>query len=408
MSDRRQELMAFLDLGGGQFRHERRLLTGHLTLIEKILKSEPVPAPHFVEIHPSGECNNTCRWCRGPSEVKTPNFPTSMLAKDTLLKLVDEFHRLGVKGVLYDGYYGEPLLNPATVPAMAKAVKLGMQVGLGTNGVLLDRSVRDIAARVNYVRVSLDAGSNETFNVLKGTSGTPFDVILTNLRELVAVRQAEHTGVRIGISYILQPENIAEILSITDKARSVGIDSAQFKLALSDPMGRLTREQIDTAYEQLAAAKARYPEKQLQVAVMQSKEEAIREMSTPVCPDFDVCYAHNVMSVVGPDGNVYACCEHTDRPEESFGNIETSSFEDIWLGRQKQQVMARLRPRESCTVCSRYNTRINRFLGFLAAEYSKDAGFLELLRSVHAAVSKEDGVYDMWQRKGPAAGTQSP
>lgn len=401
MSDRLQELMAFLNQGWGQFRHERRLLTGHLALIERILKSEPVPAPHFVEIHPSGECNNICRWCRGPSGDKTPDFPASMLAKDTLLNLLDELHSLGVKGVLFDGYYGEPLLNPATVPAMTKAVELGMQVGLGTNGMLLDRSARDIAARINYVRVSLDAGSNETFNALKGTRGAPFDVILANLRELVAVRQAEHTSVRIGISYILQPENIAEVLSVTDRAMSIGIDSVQFKLALSDPMGRLTEEQIDAAYEQLAAAKARYPREQLQIAVMQSKEEAIGEMSEPVCPDFDVCYAHNVMSVIGPDGNVYPCCEHTDRPEESFGNVETSSFEEIWLGRQKRDVMARLRPRESCTVCSRYNTRINRFLEFLAAEYSKDAGFLELLRSVHASVSKEDGVYDVWQKKGP-------
>jgi len=403
MSDERQKLLNFLNTGTGQFRYERQVLTSDFSRIENILKGESVPPPLFVEIHPSGNCNLVCRWCRGPSGNKIPDFPASMLSLDVLERLIDELSRLGVKGVLFDGYYGDPLLNPHTIPAMKKAVELEMQVSLGTNGTLLRQSVWQVAAQLTYVRISLDVASSATHNLLKGTRGSPFEAILKNLSGLVAVKRKQKTNVRIGISYLLQPENISEIGSITEKAKSLGVDHVQFKLTLSDPMGRLTMAQIDTAYQQLAEAQKKYSCKDFRITVMQSKQEAVEEMTVPSSPDWDRCYAHYLMAVVGPEGNVYPCCEHTDRSWESFGNIKEQSFEEIWFGKRKHDTMACLCPSQDCTVCSHYNTRINRFLGFVMTEYSNDASFLGLLGSARASLLEEGENYDLWQKGQPSA-----
>lgn len=394
-----RKLEELLNLGEGQFRYERQLLINNLDLVEKIIKGEPVPFPLFVEIHPSGKCNNNCRWCRGESGKKTPHFAPSLLDEKVLLRLIDELHGLGVKGLLFDGYYGEPLLNPATVSAMRKAIDLEMQVGLGTNGRLLDSSVREVAVYANYVRVSLDVGSNEMYNLLKGTKGKPFNRIIGNLTELAKLKRERKTKVRIGVSFIIQPENVSEIISITEKVKSIGADDIQFKLAMADLLGRLTREQVDTAYQHLETAKTRYSTEKFSVIIMQTKKEAIKEMTTSISPDYDVCYPHHLMSVIGPEGNVYPCCEHTDRPGESFGNVNKSSFAEIWSGKRKQEVMGSINPSIDCPICSRYNARINRLLNFLAFEYLKDPNFFNRLRSVLPSLLEERDGYDLWQQK---------
>lgn len=404
MESRRKKLSEFLNLGEAQFSYERQLITNNLDLIEKIIKGESVSVPLFVEIHPSGICDNECRWCRGISGKKIPDFAPQMLNKDVMIKLINEFHALGVKGILFDGYYGEPLLNPATIPVMREALDLGFQVGFGTNGRLLDKAARDVAVRATYVRISLDAGSNEMFNLLKGTTGKPFDVIVDNLTKLIKLKRKRKTNVRIGISFLLQPENISQIKAITQKARSIGVDYIQFKLTMGDPLGRLTRDQIEEVYRVLENVKAPYSTNEFDVVIMQGKEEAINEMIPSIRPDFNICYIHQLMSVIGPDGNIYPCCEHSDRPSEAFGNIKEDSYSKIWFGDRKFEVMNSIIPSKNCTICSRYNTRVNRFIDFLSAEYKKDPNFLNWLRYTLPFSSENKEVNDLWTKKaGPPA-----
>ncbi len=399
MDIRKKKLLNFFNLGEAQFRYEQQLVSHHLDLLEKIIKGEPVPVPLFVEIHPSGVCDNECRWCRGISGKKAPNFAPQMLSKDVMSKLINELHLLGVRGLLFDGYYGEPLLNPATISNMREALNLGFQVGLGTNGKLLDEKAREVAVYANYVRISLDVGSNDMHNLLKRTTGKPFDVIICNLKKLIKLKKERQTKLRVGISFLIQPENISQIEAIIKKAKRIGVDYIQFKLTMGDPIGKLTQDQIVDAYQKLENAKIKYSASEFDVVMMQSKEEAIKEVVSSGIPDFKVCYIHQLMSVIGPDGNIYPCCEHTDRPPEAFGNINEDSFSNIWFGEKKTKVMSSIIPPKNCTICSRYNTRVNRFMEFLASEYMRYPTFFTWLRDTLPGLLEDREEYDLWEKK---------
>ena len=381
-------LQQFLQLGEAQFQYEKKLLLNNFEMIECIIKGLTPPPPFCVEVHPSGFCNNNCRWCRGESGKKTPDFSPCNMEKEALLNLVDQVKNIGSQRILFDGYYGEPLMNPATKEAMNKALEIGLEIALGTNGLLLNEEVREVIVKGKYVRISLDAGSNETHNLLKKTKGKPYDEIIKNLAELVKLKNEIKSEVRIGISFIIQSENICEIIDVAKTAKEIGCNLIQFKISMADPMGILTEEQLDEVFNLLEQTKQSYEDSLFNVVVVTSKKDAMKESSNRLRPDYTNCYANILMPVIGPDGNIYPCCEHSDNPGESFGSIYTKSFKDIMEGSQREKVMNSINPSVTCGFCSRYNNRINRFINFIADENKKEPHYLDWLKQIKTQIKE--------------------
>ncbi|NQT22195.1 MAG: radical SAM protein, partial [Candidatus Omnitrophica bacterium] len=130
----------FLKLGKGHFRYEEELLLNNWNFVENALKGK-MQLPLMVDVQPTSICNNRCRWCIGDKHRPTEHVSIS---ESTMLKLIDNLCGYGVKTIRFSGYYGEPLCNPATIPAAKKAIDKGMRVGLHTNGRLLNRQAREV------------------------------------------------------------------------------------------------------------------------------------------------------------------------------------------------------------------------------------------------------------------------
>lgn len=307
---------------------------------EDKLMRESGKVPLYVDIHPSGICNQHCRWCIGVNKGLSSDF----LSRTVMMRVVDEAKDMGVKCLVFDGFYGDPLMNPNTIDVMDKAIGLGMSVGLGTNGSLIGLG-DDVLINLTYIRISLDSCRNDVYNLLKNTEGKQADHIINNVKNLLSLKKRKNKSVRVGLSFLLQPETANDIEGAVLLGKSMGVDHIQFKIDLCNNDLSLSR---------------------IQESIDRSRKHS--DMSFSVFSDIFItkprykkCFIPYLIPVIGSDGQVYTCCECSDRQDRSYGNVYQQSLQDIWRGQRKKKVADSING-EECEVCSRHNWRINNFV----------------------------------------------
>ena len=95
---------------------------------------------------------------------------------------------------------GEPLLNPHTPEFIDRVTAHGVQVGLVTNGTRLLDAV-DALSQCTWIGVSVDAGTDATFNRLKGLppTSTALSLLADNIAVLMDYARQHH--LRLGYSH---------------------------------------------------------------------------------------------------------------------------------------------------------------------------------------------------------------
>jgi len=143
----------------------------------------------------SNECNLACRFCISKKYLKKGEF----LPANTAYDLFEDLDQMGVKSIVFSGG-GEPLLHPH-FDDIITAANSAFKIGLFTNGLELYNHI-DVLKRFTFIKISLDAGSKESYKIIKGKD--KFNQVIEN-----AFLAQTYTNVTIG--YVLQPENISEL-----------------------------------------------------------------------------------------------------------------------------------------------------------------------------------------------------
>ena len=219
----------FLDRERPPFNYERQLFNDHFCWVLPALR-EDTPTPYELEIQPSSKCNLRCEWCCGTALTcgKLPDKLGSEEMRTIAGRVADlSDEEFGIETVKFCGTTGEPLMNPHTAHTISMFKNLGKRVILFTNGVLLD--VEDSAGipNLDYValgdrlNVSLDCGSEETFQAIKKAKG--FGRIVKNLERIVRRKTELGTDLDIRLSYVISTKNQAEIYQTAKLAQRLGL-----------------------------------------------------------------------------------------------------------------------------------------------------------------------------------------
>ena len=167
-------------------------------------------------------CNFACRHCYVP-----PDFPRKYRKKQLstagVLSVLDQLKGLGC---LYLGFTGgEPFMRPDIFKILAYARSQGFEVIIYTNGSLIDAVAAKALARLrlNKVDITLPAMTEETFDLITGTSGMRAKVF-------AAITALHSQGVPLGFKTCLVKENKKEIRAISGFARSL---KAEYRLSTS-------------------------------------------------------------------------------------------------------------------------------------------------------------------------------
>lgn len=219
-------------------------LLAHVDHWRNIKRGRPVPPPILVTVDPTNVCNLNCVWCNAAYIRKTRK---NQLSEKALSSLADYLPRWGeghsgwkpgVSAVCIAGG-GEPLLNPHTSTFIDQLRRNEIEVGIVTNGTLIDRSI-DALSHTTWVGVSLDAGQKRTFNSLKGLpkDNDLFDKILTNIALLVDYAKSHNNrlgldrpGYGVSFKYLLYKENIGQVFEAAKLAKELGCKNIHFRPA---------------------------------------------------------------------------------------------------------------------------------------------------------------------------------
>ena len=135
--------------------------------------------PVLVDIDPvDGVCNLDCEWCC--QAASRASRPTKFMSEETMRRLGPFSRDWGVKSWRIAGD-SEPLLNKNINTLIASGAEAGIDMGLITNGVYLERITPESLERLDWLGVSLDAGTPETWSRLKKSPAENFEKILENI-----------------------------------------------------------------------------------------------------------------------------------------------------------------------------------------------------------------------------------
>jgi hypothetical protein len=255
-----------------------KLLT-HVPRWSLIKRGKPIPQPALVTVDPINRCNLRCQWCNAGYILE---HRQRALSKQTLLDLADflaewqgspEWPK-GVEAICIAGG-GEPLLNRDVGYFIERCVSNGIEVGVVTNGTVIDRFLEPLSL-CTWVGVSVDAGSNQVYNRLKGLKpdAIVFDRVIENMMRLIAYAKARQAplasnrsgGHGVSYKFLLCDGNIEDVYRAGRIAKTIGcknyhvrpVGRPWHRLDEADSEGfmKFSNEAIEQFFDELERARA--------------------------------------------------------------------------------------------------------------------------------------------------------
>jgi MoaA/NifB/PqqE/SkfB family radical SAM enzyme len=310
---------------------------------------EPYPIEWVV--YPSNRCNHRCVFClyrHAAPDGSIEQFDYAViLPRATLLRFVEDAARLGGTVIQFEGG-GEPLINKATPEALRLANELGIKTAMSTNGRLLTPA---IAATVDYLRISLNAGTAEqhwkTNHGADVTDTGDWDIIIDNIRHSLPHKRKD-----VGLAFVIDAENYRDIPAFCRLAADLGVDFVHLRPAFyygatEDAAVRAVMSEALALCDQMRAELAGDP---LQIFAITEKFAGYWSPRT-----YSRCRAIWTGVVLRATGDFAVCKDRTDLV---WGGAYRggATFEEVWHSEGRRALVSQIHDGEggilpSCPRC---------------------------------------------------------
>lgn len=311
-------------------------LLRHAPTVERMLAGDVV-YPVSVELDLSNICNHGCPWCsfNGFRQEHWQSFDTPRI-----LLLLEELAEVGVRSITFTGG-GEPLVHKHAEAILTKASQ-HFQWGLVTNGRRMEGNLAAlIAAHATFVRVSLDAGSAQTHQLLHATAMPEYSRILKQMAQVVALAKDRATPLTVGASFCVFDVNRHEIGEAARRVKATGANYLEVRPVFPTEWrgggfgNPLTEEHVADARANLEAAKAEHDGDGFHVIGMIRRFEQVADTSKA----YSKCRIGPLTTVINADGNIYHCCIQRGMPAFVAGSVLEKPFKEVWWAAQHQAMV---------------------------------------------------------------------
>ena len=171
----------------------------------------PIEQVAKIYIEVTNMCNLDCVTCMR----NIWDEPLGRMSQATFDKILDGISQITPRPKVFFGGLGEPLVHSNIIDMVTEVKKLGSQVELITNGVLLSENmiVQLTKAGLDILWVSLDGASPESYEDVRLGSSLP--MVIENLRRLRLIRHNpgyQHSPKpELGIAFVAMKRNIADL-----------------------------------------------------------------------------------------------------------------------------------------------------------------------------------------------------
>jgi MoaA/NifB/PqqE/SkfB family radical SAM enzyme len=186
-----------------------------------------------MELFISENCNALCKFCYRNGGLYQK---TKLMSSLDYINLINEFADNQGKNIDVSGGL-EPLLSPELIYIIQTGLKRGLKVRLYTNGIALtDSDIINNIMRIHTIRVSLNAHNQVSYKEIMGVN--KFECVISNLINLVKIKEETGSSVEIGISFIILGQNYVHIRDIIKIAQKLNVDFLDLRVqeATEDPV----------------------------------------------------------------------------------------------------------------------------------------------------------------------------
>jgi len=349
---------------------DKYLMDGHKLLwhLDRVIdwqKGKRI-VPIHIDVGLSKGCNIRCEYCFG---VIQGNFYKKgaevYFPREPLLRYMQEAGEMGVRSMGFIGE-GEPLLNPFVYEAITVAKNSGIDVALGTNGILLDTGQRGLEALKNltWIRFNISAASDEAYRRIHRSN--EFQTVVEKISFCVREKKEKGLLVTIGLQMVLTPSNVDQVIPLAKLGRKLGVDYLVIKQCSDTQESRLgVYSQLD-AYENFSEVLKAAEEQSTDDYSVIVKWKKITNMGKR---NYRQCLGVPFLLYSSGDGRIYPCGMFFDIREEEFrmGDLTKQSFREILESERYWEVVKKVQELDVTKCYSNCRTHsINEFLWALS------------------------------------------
>ncbi len=298
-------------------------------------------APIHIDAGLSKGCNIKCQYCYG---VTQGNFfkkgAERYFAREPLMRYMKDAGAVGVRSIAFIGE-AEPLLNPHVYEAIVEGKRAGVDMAMGTNGILYNEGPegRTALEHLSWLRFNISAASPEAYQRIHASKD--FAVAVRKIKFCVDTKRQHNLDVTIGLQMVLTPSNVDQVVSLSALGKELGVDYLVVKQCgdtIENTLGVYKRfDEYDTYTDILAEAES-YSTDTYSVIV---KWKKISNKGKRV---YDQCLGVPFLLYTSGDGRVYPCGMFFDHQEEEYrmGDLNTQSFKEIVESKQYWDVVKKV------------------------------------------------------------------
>jgi MoaA/NifB/PqqE/SkfB family radical SAM enzyme len=290
------------------------------------------------------------------------NNPNRKIPYEKCIEILEDCKEMGVKAIQFTGG-GEPTTHPDHPKIFQKVIDLGMDLALITNGAILKPDVIETLVHAKWVRVSVDAGTPETYSHIRSIKKERFNDTLKNISRLVdAKAKSADTDLLVGVGYVVDQNNFGEIHKLAKIVSEMGVDNIRIG-AIFTPKGFKYYDGIySTIVEQIQRTKDDFQSDNFTIfdAFKDRIDDLVHES-----PDYNNCGYMHFDTYIGGDLKVYSCCNNAYSTHGEMGSINNQSFKEFWNSDEKKLAYNSLKALD-CERCM-FNAK-NKFINYLLAE----------------------------------------
>ena len=329
----------------------------HPETVSRWLNGENI-YPIEIEISPSGVCNHRCIFCA----VDYIGYQANFLKKDIILRDIVQMQKKGLKSVICSGE-GEPLLNK-DMPDIANGIKAaGVDVAMSTNGVLFTKEkLLDCLAAFTWVRYSVAAFQEKIYDKIQRGGNDDFHQMKDNLAEAVRIKKDKHLKTTLGVQCLLLPDNAFQIIDMAKELCEMGLDYLSIK-PYSQHLHSQNVFQIN--YNEMLELEQEIKQYENERFSVYFRANTMKKLNHE--KEYKQCLGLPFMTHIDAKGNVWPCVAHIGTDELCYGNINEETFEEIWEGPGRTEVVQKLgelNVNEVCRQACRLD-EINKYLDAL-------------------------------------------
>ena len=293
-------------------------------------------APVTMDIAWTRRCNAACDFCAAKTQASAS--PSLDIPKDVAFQFLDDAAEIGVKGIslISDG---ESTLVDYYAESIEYASKLGIKIGIGTNGIALDLELLErILPHVSYLRFNFSAGERKRYSEIMGVKEPLYDKVIENIGHALAVVNSGRASTNINMNLVCDPKDSDQLLPFARKAKELGVHYAVIKHCATDDDGVLQVNYDDYAgleglmkeCESLSA-----PDGSFRVVAKWNRiGEAAKRHYTK-------CHGPQFILQMSGNGLIATCGPYFNEKYKAFhiGNVMRTRFKDIFHSDRYWEVM---------------------------------------------------------------------